>query len=421
MSSVIRIGIIGCGRILNAHLRGLRILQDKGYVGDFRVTALCARQEIDLQRFNRRGEGPPPRPAPVDIPDDPLNAPQLYVNDLHPDAQTELYTDYRTMLAEGKVDAVCILTGHDNHHSIAIDALRAGKHVSVEKPMAITVKACQRMCEEADKAQRVLGVFESEQYFPITPASAWAVADGAVGDVSMVFQSLIGCPAPRPDVVLARTPWRQQKLGSGGGIAGDIGPHIFHRIRAIAGPIASVSGLWSILEPERVLLDEHNEAVVGRFQNEVNDAFFANLVFESGAVGHASFSISSHGVQLAFPGDTNVWGTRGALSGGKIIDDDGTTTAVMDYVQENAPADVVESWQPQGIEDAFALEQLDFIQAIQRGTQMRMSGPEGCLDMALSYAVIESGLAKRSVTPAEILAGDLCEYQKEINEHYGLA
>jgi len=276
------------------------------------------------------------------------------------------------------------------------------------------------MCEEADKAQRVLGVFESAHYYPITPASAWAVADGAIGDVSMVLQSLIGCPAPRPDVVLARTAWRQKKLGSGGGIAGDIGPHIFNRIRTIAGPIASVSGLWSVLEPERVLLDEKNEVVLERFRNEVNDAFFANLVFESGAIGHASFSISAHGIGLAFPGGTNVWGTRGALSGGEIVGDDGATTPVMDYVRKNAPSRVVESWQPQGIDDAFPLEQLDFIQAIREGTQMRMSGEEGCLDMALSYAVIESGLAGRSVTPAEILAGDLCEYQREINEHYGL-
>ena len=115
-----------------------------------------------------------------------------------------------------------------------------------------------------------------------------------------------------------------------------------------------------------------------------------------------------------------MWGTRGALSGDEVIGDDGATTPVMDYVRENAPPDLVESWQPKGIEDAFALEHLDFIQAIRRGTQMRMSGTEGCLDMAISYAVIESGLAGRSVAPEEILAGDLCEYQEEINEHYGL-
>lgn len=67
MSSTIRIGIIGCGRILNAHLRGLKILLDSGYT-DFRVTALCARKEIDLHRFRKRGEGPSPRPAPVPNP-----------------------------------------------------------------------------------------------------------------------------------------------------------------------------------------------------------------------------------------------------------------------------------------------------------------------------------------------------------------
>ena len=58
---MIRIGIVGCGRILNAHLQGYKKLRELG-VDNFRITALAARQEDDARMFVRRGEGPPPRP-----------------------------------------------------------------------------------------------------------------------------------------------------------------------------------------------------------------------------------------------------------------------------------------------------------------------------------------------------------------------
>ncbi len=63
MSGEIRLGIIGCGRILPAHLRGMKALRDAGFTG-FRVTALVARNLDDALRFRRRGAGPPPRPTP---------------------------------------------------------------------------------------------------------------------------------------------------------------------------------------------------------------------------------------------------------------------------------------------------------------------------------------------------------------------
>ncbi|MCB0099350.1 MAG: hypothetical protein KDE46_26640, partial [Caldilineaceae bacterium] len=88
---MIRIGIVGCGRILNAHLQGYKKLRDIG-IDNFRITALVARKADDARMFARRGEGPPPRP-PVLPPEtgDPLAAPHTYVSDFQDDVDAAIY------------------------------------------------------------------------------------------------------------------------------------------------------------------------------------------------------------------------------------------------------------------------------------------------------------------------------------------
>ena len=75
---------------------------------------------------------------------------------------------------------------------------------------------------------------------------------------------------------------------------------------------------------------------------------------------------------------------------------------------------------PRGITDAFALENLNWLQAIANGKPVQMSGEEGTIDLALSYAILESGLLGRAVTLDEMLSGEVDGYQKEINDYYGL-
>jgi predicted dehydrogenase len=420
MASEVRIGIIGCARILNAHLRGFKTLQENGYGDLFRITALCARKEEDAHRFRVRGEGPGPRPAPVDAPNDPLNAPHSYIGDLHPDQETEVFTDYREMLEKGSVDAVCILTGHDNHHSIAIDAMRAGKHASVEKPMAISVKAAQRMCEVADETGKVLSIDENVNFNPAIWASHWAVEAGLIGAVQMVYRGVIGFRNSRPDLVAARTPWRQSKLGAGGGVTIDLGVHLFNGVRTICGPIQSVQAVWRTLESTRVLMADDDSEVVDQFENQVDDAFFTNFEFENGAIGHMAVSRSARGTQIGVPGGTNVWGTQGAISDGQLFDEDGASEDVEERFRHEAPQERLEQVMPNGLTDAFALENLNWLQAIRDGKPVQMTGEEGTIDLALSYAILESGLAGRAVTLEEMLRGDVVGYQQEINEYYQL-
>jgi predicted dehydrogenase len=97
---MIRIAIIGCGRILNAHLQAYKALRDAG-VDTFRITALVERNTDDALMFIKRGEGPTPR-RPVVKPGsgDPLSAPHTYLSDFQDDVDVQIFSDYKEMLKD---------------------------------------------------------------------------------------------------------------------------------------------------------------------------------------------------------------------------------------------------------------------------------------------------------------------------------
>ena len=84
---MIEIGIVGCGRIMAAHLRGYRLLREAG-VDDFRITALCSLTEDEARMYVRRGQGPPQRPAVSHFAGDPLAAADEYVSDFQDDVRS---------------------------------------------------------------------------------------------------------------------------------------------------------------------------------------------------------------------------------------------------------------------------------------------------------------------------------------------
>ena len=64
----------------------------------------------------------------------------------------KVYTDYRDLLADENVDAVEVMTPHNLHAPIGVAALESGKHVSMQKPMAISVKECDALIEAGKKS-----------------------------------------------------------------------------------------------------------------------------------------------------------------------------------------------------------------------------------------------------------------------------
>jgi UDP-2-acetamido-3-amino-2,3-dideoxy-glucuronate N-acetyltransferase len=91
--------------------------------------------------------------------------------------------DYREILGDEEIDAVVVASPSETHGPFGLEALRAGKHVFVEKPFALSSREARRMVSEARKRNRVLMVGHLLMYHPGVQALAKLVHKGAVGRV----------------------------------------------------------------------------------------------------------------------------------------------------------------------------------------------------------------------------------------------
>ncbi len=93
------------------------------------------------------------------------------------------YTDYKDLLADPSVDAVSITTHVNDHRDIAIDALRAGKHVLLEKPMAATVEDCERIVAAARGSDARFMVGHICRFDPRVALAKQAIDEGRLGRI----------------------------------------------------------------------------------------------------------------------------------------------------------------------------------------------------------------------------------------------
>ena len=408
----VRIGLVGAGRILPAHLRGYQLLRHAG-IDTFRITAITSHSRRDAESFLKRNAGPKPRPAVSNQPSDPLSVHDVFVSDFQDDVDVEVFESLEDMLAADVVDALDITATLHVHHTAALAGIRARKHCMVQKPLAVSVSLGRAMVEAARQQRVSLGVMENLRYAPSVRIARWLIDEGKLGAVQMMARFSIGTQEWSPDRVVADTPWRHRKLLGGAGAALDIGVHLMHEFRYLGGSIESVSGVTRMFEPTRWLAETREQVAC-----DVDDAFFATVLFASGAVGQLTFSWAGHGPPTSLPANLVIYGTRGCLRGDTLSLDDGSTCSAAELFRASAPSPTQEALFPRGLTDAFALAFLDFLEAIASGRDPEASGEEGLLDLAAGFAICESSALKRAISLAEVLDGSAAVYQADIDRHY---
>lgn len=407
----IRIGIVGCGRILAAHLQGYRVLRDAGF-DDFRITALCARRAEDAEGYVRRGHGPPQRRPVSDRPGDPLAVADQYVGDFQEDVQPRIFTDYRAMIESGEVDAINDFTTHELHFPIASAAFERGLHVLTQKPLTVSVAAARQLCNRARENGCTFAVFENARNKPATRQLRWLVESQPLGRLKMIHLANIG-NWWAPDLVVAETPWRH-RLREGGGLALDIGVHLFNQFSYVAGDLRTVWGQASVQEPRRrikspaaVIDCDADDTIIGGFDT-VDDVQGSFHLSWSGH-GEPTMSGGGRGPCYYFEG--------GSVIGDDLQRDDGSRAKLSQWYAETVSTQRDQAWFPRGIVDPFALNQGDWLRAIQHNSAPETSGEVGARDLAAAMAILESSHCGRRLNVEDVLLGRECSWQ----ERHGLS
>jgi predicted dehydrogenase len=192
---MIGLGVIGLGAVSEEHLAGYAEA-----VG-VSVVAVC---DTDPRRLESAPAGP------------------------------ERFDDWRALIASPQVDAVAVLLPHGLHHRVAGAALDAGKHVCVEKPLALSVEECSDLRVRAERGGATLVVAENARYVPAYQRAASELE--RFGRVRLVRTFVYGSAVAnyrRPDAG-----WRIRPGGVGAVI--DAAVHSFYLLSWLVGPVASL-------------------------------------------------------------------------------------------------------------------------------------------------------------------------------------
>ncbi len=396
---MIRIGIIGCGRILAAHLRGYRLLREAG-LDQFRITALCARNESDARAVLRPDPNYPPRPAVSSLPGDPLALEGEYLATFQPETEVEIHTDYRALIASDRVDAINDFTLHSLHVEIARLAAQHQKDLLTQKPIAVNPQEAQEMVALFEQRKLILGVCENWRYRPQTRHVKWAIDAGLIGPLQMLhFTNLANWWAPQQ--VVAHTPWRHRQ-STGGGISLDIGPHLFHWVRHLGGEVRALEARTACVEPRRWHPSAAGSGDRVWIDCDADDTLSTTFETESGVIGSLNASWAG-GYGITLGQGPQALGRKGRIDGGTLYLPEQEPQDLAQRYTQDCPAERQGAEFPHGIQDGFALLQHDWLQGITTRTQPEVTGREGLMDLTCAYAILESARTGQRIHPQSLL------------------
>lgn len=182
------------------------------------------------------------------------------------------YDDASQLVNDPNVNAVYIATPPSSHATYAIMAMKAGKPVYIEKPMAVTYEECCRINRISEETGVPCFVAYYRRYLPYFQKVKQLIDDGAIGTVVNI-QLRLAVPPRDLDYKKNIHPWRLQPDIAGGGYFYDLAPHQIDMIQHIFGLILEASGFKS----NRGGLYQVEDTISGCFK------------FESGLVGSGSW------------------------------------------------------------------------------------------------------------------------------------
>jgi len=331
MTARVKMALLGCGNIAQSHWQGI---QDHASL--IEVTTLV---DTDLSRAEAMAE----------------------------QTDGQAFDSLEKALAAGDFAAVDIMLPHHLHEEAALRSFAAGKHVVLEKPMAPTLDACERILAAAKEAGTVFMVAEQSHYWPDALKAQQLIQDGTIGQPISARATFTSAA----EAYSGPKPWRYYLEKMGGGVCIDGGAH------------------W--IRPLRMWLGEIDEvvAVVGHPETEMEGESLtrALLRFDSGVV--AVFE-ALYGGEFERPGEEfRITGTKGELV---IQKGDGDHLTLFDQAH---PEGALIRTTGSGREAGFGYELADFTHAIIKGKPLAATPEYSLGELRTALAIYRSATTRQ--------------------------
>lgn len=333
---MINFALIGCGRVAPRHAQSY---------GQLAETRFVAAADIRTERAERFGA----------------------------DYGVAAYTDYAAVLARPDVDAVSICVPSGLHAQVAIDALQAGKHVLVEKPIALSLADADRMIAAARTHNRLLGVVLQNRYNSPMQQVRRAVDDGLLGRLYLGNATVRWY---RPQSYY-EDGWHGTWAMDGGALMNQSIHHI-DALQWLLGPVQAVQAYAATLA----------------HQMEAEDVGVAVLRFANGALGTVEGSTVTWPQNLE--GSVALFGEHGSVQVGGTALNRITLWKVRGQLEQEAEILTSQRVDPPSVYGYSHRAVIrDFAQAVMEGRAPGTPGEEARKSLALVLAIYEAAATGR--------------------------
>lgn len=410
----VRLALVGCGGMGTRHLHGLKQLAASPFDA-IELSAVC-----DIRAENAELAA--------------AEAAQLL------GVRPKVCTNMDELVQQvPDLEAVDVVTDPSVHHTVVCEALNLGLHVLVEKPLAITVRACQHILDAAAHNDRIVSVAENFRRDPSARIVRHLIDSGAIGTPYMGLFHALG-----PGNPIFITPWRHRR--ELGGFILDMAVHFTHVIRYQLGDVAEVYADARMVEPERQksasmsmdyeFYQKRFAAMPERIPAAAEDTTQAIFKMVSGAtlnwiVGIAGHASAHRELIMGTDGSIDSFGVRGGrvtlarrdaapLSQETILASAEGAGLSFDPLTRYLFPSGVSAGDPLVDVKLIAYELHELAAAIRGQRTVEVDARCGLKDVAALYAVFESWRAGGPVALSAVEACQAYAYQAEIDAALGI-
>ena len=216
------------------------------------------------------------------------------------------FATYEELLADPEIEAVSVCAANHVHAEISIAALKAGKHVLCEKPMAVTLAECEAMVAAAEEADKYLMIGQNQRLAKAHSKAKELIEQGAIGKV-LTFRTIFGHGGPETwSIDPGSNVWFFDKTKAAMGAMADLGIHKTDMIQYVLGSkIAKTQAVLTTLDKR-----DATGSLIG-----VDDNAICIYQMENGVIGTMTASWTYYAAE---DNTTVIYGTKGEL---RLYDD----------------------------------------------------------------------------------------------------